>query len=313
MLTQLFGRLLVMLVLMLTTSSAFSIGFKPLTEFGANPGQLTASYFSPTQQPNAIVVLLHGCVQDAQELAANSGFLNLATDNNVALLLPQQAQANNIKSCFNWFSSADTDKGSGETLSIINMIKRYKSLANTQDVFIVGLSAGGAMTTNLMIHYPSLFNAGAVIAGIPYPCADNLIKAIACMRSGPSSSAKALVQQIATTNQTWPPLSIWTGLNDSVVNPKNSSTLAQMWQLLSGANQPALESNHDGYRVSQWHTATHKAQIQLIEINNFDHAIAIKPQLQHGGKAALFVTPAPISTAVELFKLWQLNTSKTTQ
>ncbi|MCJ8297276.1 MAG: PHB depolymerase family esterase [Colwellia sp.] len=167
--------------------------FQPLNSFGDNPGELTASYLSPSKQAKSLVVLLHGCVQKGETLAKQSGFVALAKQYNFTLLLPQQSQKNNVKSCFNWFSEQDSAKDQGEVLSIKNMISAVKTQAGIEQVYIAGLSAGGAMTSALLTHYPDLFSAGAVIAGLPYPCANDLAKAISCMRNGPSQSAIELV------------------------------------------------------------------------------------------------------------------------
>ena len=101
-----------------------------LKEFGDNPGQLSASYYLPDKQAAnqknpALVVLLHGCAQQGESLAQQSGLLGLATQQQFALLMPQQGLENNIKRCFNWYSAADYTKGSGENLSIINMITTF--------------------------------------------------------------------------------------------------------------------------------------------------------------------------------------------
>ncbi len=304
--------LLVLLTLFSRQHAYAKPQFLALEEFGENPGQISASYLNQDKKIDTFVVLLHGCVQNAQELATRSGFVSLAKANNVGLLLPQQSDKNNIKRCFNWFSPGDTDKDSGETQSIVNMINSYKKQTKAQYVYIAGLSAGGAMTTNLLINYPRLFSGGGVIAGIPYPCADNLIKAISCMRSGPSMPAKKLARQIKAIKQPWPPISIWTGLNDTVVNPLNSLYLARQWQIMNHLEPTEKLAVHQGYRITQWQDQQGNAQIQLVEIENLDHGIAINSAQPHGGRAAPFVLESPLSSAIELFKFWKI-TNKTNQ
>lgn len=41
-------------------------------------------------------------------------------------------------------------------------------------IFVTGLSAGGAMTSILLVAYPELFAGGAIIAGLPYGSASNV-------------------------------------------------------------------------------------------------------------------------------------------
>jgi poly(hydroxyalkanoate) depolymerase family esterase len=97
--------------------------------------------------------------------------------------MPQQSLENNIKGCFNWYSTSDFAKETGENLSIKNMILTLKQHLGGADVYILGLSAGGAMASSLLVNYPDLFNAGAIVAGIPFPCADGLITVISCMKT----------------------------------------------------------------------------------------------------------------------------------
>ncbi|WP_440874900.1 extracellular catalytic domain type 1 short-chain-length polyhydroxyalkanoate depolymerase [Thalassotalea sp. PLHSN55] len=297
-------------LLMLLINLPAMASFKPLTGFGDNPGELDASFYAKGAQTKNLVVLLHGCVQSGEALAQQSGFLDLAKQHNFALLVPQQKQSNNIKNCFNWFSAQDTNKDSGETLSLVNMINSTKAQLSSEQVFIVGLSAGGAMTSSLLVHYPQLFNAGAVIAGIPYPCADNLIKAISCMRTGPSQSVSELtdaIKSINNANAPWPKLSIWTGSNDKVVHPSNAQMLAQHWAQLNNLPKKPKQTEHKGYQISQWHNQANTVQVELIELDNIGHGIAVNSQQTHGGTAAEFVLESPLSSAVHLIDFWQIN------
>ena len=90
------------------------------------------------------------------------------------------------------------------------------------------------MSASLMMHYPDMFEAGAVVAGIPYPCADGLIKAISCMKNGPASQDElinAAKAALGNDNQL-PRLSVWTGDSDKVVNALNADALSNQWQTL---------------------------------------------------------------------------------
>lgn len=296
----------------LVVTSQFSFAkFSTLSNFGENPGQLNASYFTPVNPNKNLVVLLHGCVQSGELLAEQSGLLDLAAAHHFSVLIPQQIQQNNIKSCFNWFSPQDNSKGKGETLSIINMVKALQQNNSLENVYIMGLSAGGAMASSLLVHYPALFKGGAIIAGIPYPCANNLIKAISCMRTGPSQSAETLakeIQALNSTNKHWPALSIWTGLNDKVVHPKNAQYQAKSWAKISGLSAQPPRKNQQGFSITQWQDSTKKAHIELIEIDNMNHGMAVNSHVKNGGKAADFVLQAPLSAAKNIIKFWRINT-----
>lgn len=117
-----------------------------LTEFGTNPGNLNAKHFIPEvlhgQSP--LVVVLHGCTQDADGFDKGSGWSALAETYGFALVFPEQRRSNNMNLCFNWFSPADTARDAGEALSISQMvdtmIERYG--IDPQRVFITGLLDG---------------------------------------------------------------------------------------------------------------------------------------------------------------------------
>ncbi len=272
--------------------------FVKLTDFGDNPGEISASYFSDVNSSNSLIVLLHGCGQNAEQLAKQSGFYQQAKLHHFALLLPQQHKQNNATTCFNWFSKADQEKDQGETLSIVNMIKTSKQLTKSSKIYIVGLSAGGALTSSLLVHYPDMFEAGAVIAGIPYPCADNLIKAISCMKSGSPLDARTLAKEIHKPELNWPELTVITGQQDAIVNPKNSELMAQQWGYLTGDSQQR-SLPREGVEASSFGGSS-----ELIVIPNMGHGLPVNSEIKAGGSAAPFVLQSPFSAADHLVKKW---------
>lgn len=286
-----------------------SASFTPLSDFGKNPGELSGSYFSPQDPSNNLVVLLHGCEQNGQTLAKQSGLIALAKAHQFSLLAPQQSYSNNIKKCFNWFSAQDTNLNSGEMLSIKNMITATQKQLHAEHVYILGLSAGGAMTSAMLVNYPNLFTAGAVIAGLPFPCADSLTKAISCMRKGPPqpvSELISLVRKNQPNQKQWPRLSVWTGDSDKVVNPINAEKLAQQW---AGLKQIQAESIVHQTKVMQrtlWQSSVDNIAVELVRVPGLAHGMAVNPNVENGGKAAPFILSAPVSSAVEIVKFWNI-------
>jgi poly(hydroxyalkanoate) depolymerase family esterase len=281
--------------------------FQPLTHFGDNPGDLTASYFQPSKQTKSLVVFLHGCVQQGEALAKQSGFFSLAKQHNFTLLVPQQSKKNNVTSCFNWFSEQDSEKDQGEVLSIKNMILALKAQSKFDHIFIAGLSAGGAMTSALLVHYPELFSAGAVIAGLPYPCANNLAKAISCMRNGPSQSSMELASLARQGNETikkWPRLIVITGSKDNVVNPNNSQSLALQWSALSENSLKPSKSSTADYQQTLWQTIEEPAQVKLIEINEIGHGLSVNSNYKNRDANAEFLYESSLDSAMNIVDFW---------
>jgi poly(hydroxyalkanoate) depolymerase family esterase len=164
--------------------------------FGSNPGNLRMFKHVPDGLPASapLVVVLHGCTQDARGYAAASGWVQVAERARAALAMAEQTQANNPNRCFNWFLRGDNRRDQGEALSIRQMVDRMRADHGVDParVFVTGLSAGGAMASVMLATYPEVFAAGGVVAGLPYGCANDLsplqpTQATGCMSTGQPS------------------------------------------------------------------------------------------------------------------------------
>jgi len=284
--------------------------YKEIKSFGSNPGQLTADIYLPQIRNKTLVVLLHGCVQHNKSFAKQSGFESLAEKKQFLLLIPQQNKKNNIKSCFNWFSEEDIDKNSGESLSIYNMIQYIKSEYKVTDVNILGLSAGGAMASVMLSNYPETFTNGAIIAGLPYGCAIDLIKAIACMKSGPEESISKLTSLMINNhdkNIRWPNVSIWYGKKDTIVNPVNAQFMAHQWIRLNNEKLTKSVKKSTEHQIIQWIDNSGKTKVQLVQLDKLTHGMPVKPNKQGtGGTLASYVLQSPIASGIQLTNLWGL-------
>ena len=116
-----------------------------------NPGNLLGRIYVPEglKGPAPLVVVLHGCTQDAAVYDHGSGWSEMADRHGFILLFPEQQRANNPLLCFNWFSPGDTTRGMGEAASIRAMIDAVGKAHEVDParVFVTGLSAGGAMAS----------------------------------------------------------------------------------------------------------------------------------------------------------------------
>jgi feruloyl esterase len=215
-----------------------------VTGFGSNPGNLAMYAYRPDNLPaNApAVVLLHGCTQNASGYFTSSGWRKYADQWKFALIVPQQSSANQQLSCFNWFVEQDITRGSGEALSIKQMVDYARNNYGTDPsrVFVSGLSAGGGMSAVMLATYPDVFAAGSVIAGLPYRC------------SPPASTSTCQYSGVNKTPQEWgdlvrvahpghtgprPRVAIWHGTSDSTVVPANATELRDQWTNVRGVSQ----------------------------------------------------------------------------
>ncbi|RYE75458.1 MAG: PHB depolymerase family esterase, partial [Oxalobacteraceae bacterium] len=232
---------------------------REVSDFGENPGGLRMLAYAPVGLPAGapLVVTLHGCTQYGEAYAAGAGWLDLADRLGFAVLAPEQVQGNNPSRCFNWFSSEDVRRGGGEVCSIANMIAAMvrDHHLDPDQVFITGLSAGGAMTAAMLAAYPELFAGGAIIAGLPYGSAATLPDALKVMQSGDGRSSAVLselVRKAAPASKRPLRLSIWHGDADHTVHPSNGRDLAKQWTAAHGLKGAGETIGHDGYNRQTW-------------------------------------------------------------
>jgi len=253
-----------------------------VADFGPNPGHLRMHVYVPPKisvHP-ALVVVLHGCGQKPAQYERRAGWCTLAAELGFIVCYPQQQDANNAQTCFNWFSPRRRGRDLGEAASIRAMIA-YLAQTYALDparIFITGFSAGGSMTAALLAAYPDVFAAGAVISGLPVGVADNVSQALEAMaqgdkRSGPQA---AVAVRLACEAEQWPRLLIWHGLSDDVVVPANAGGLVRQWRHVHGLRATADEDRWmpGGRRRRIWSDAKGRDVIEYHSVLGLGHMLA---------------------------------------
>jgi poly(hydroxyalkanoate) depolymerase family esterase len=285
--------------------------------FGSNPGNLRMFSFVPDDLKNdsALVVVLHGCTQNAPGYDVGAGWSTLAERYGFALLMPEQVASNNTNCCFNWFNPEDTARGSGEACSIRQMIYRMlrDHRIDRRRIFVTGLSAGGAMTSVMLATYPDAFAGGAIIAGLPFGLATNMKEALRDMFRPPSHSAEVLGDLVRRASQhkgPWPKISVWHGSADRTVNPSNANAIIKQWlDVHQLSATPMSEATVDGYPRRIWWNAEGETVVESYTINNMFHGTPLgigENDEQYGMKGA-FLIEAGISSSYHIAKFFGLT------
>ena len=256
-----------------------------------DPGNLRGRFYVPAglKRPAPLVVVLHGCTQDAAVYDHGSGWSTLADRHGFALLFPEQRRANNPMLCFNWFSGSDTRRGMGEAASIAAMIEAMKQAhaIDPKRVFVTGLSAGGAMTAVMLATYPELFAAGAILAGVAYGCADSVGEAFDCMAGRARRDAANLARNVRRASPhegPWPRVQVWQGSADSTVVPSNADAIVLQWTNLHGLEpKPDRIDEVEGHPRRVWLDAGGEAVVEQYTITGMAHGVP----LDGGGADAL--------------------------
>jgi len=288
--------------------------------FGSNPGALRMLVYAPDGLPSGrpLVIVLHGCGQDAAAFAADAGWIALAQRCQMALLLPQQSFENNRGRCFNWFRPDDVRRGSGEALSIRQMIrcatKRFGS--DPRQVYVAGFSAGGGMAAALLAAYPAVFAAGAIVAGMPVGAARTPVGAVLAMRRADRGRSRgALADDVrgaasSRSRRAWPRVSIWQGDRDRTVDPGNAEALAAQWSELHGYGPaPTTDVAASGVRRRAWGRPNRPAAVDLWTLAHVGHGFPVEAGRAAGGRAGAWVVDAGLCAAQHIAAFWGLDRS----
>jgi poly(hydroxyalkanoate) depolymerase family esterase len=210
-------------------------------------------------KPLPLIVVLHGCTQDPDDIARGTRFNTLAEERGFLVAYPEQPQRANGLKCWNWFDAAHQKRGQGEPALIAAITQRVIGdySVDQKRVFIAGLSAGGAMALIAAYAYPEIFHAAGIHSGVAYAAATSLADALAVMHGGardPAALPRAVVSAMGASPRL--PAIIFQGRADKSVDVINSSQIVSQ---LTSARTPtsvalmteAKATGPEGYHYSR--------------------------------------------------------------
>ena len=173
-------------------------------------------------QPLPLVVMLHGCSQNPDDFAAGTRMNMVAEETPCLVVYPAQSATANSGKCWNWYSALDQKRDAGEPSIIAgitrDIIETYR--VDPRQVYIAGLSAGGAMAVIMGSTYPELYAAVGVHSGLPFAAARNLPSALAAMKIALRPAGIAVGQENF-------PVIVFHGDKDRTVHPRNADHVIQ--------------------------------------------------------------------------------------
>jgi poly(hydroxyalkanoate) depolymerase family esterase len=162
------GACVVAMVFLLAASaaSARASSFEP-----GRMGALSYRLFDPSSDDGSralpLVVYLHGCSQTAPDAAVGTRWNQQAEADGFLVLYPEQSSARNLARCWNWPDAANQSRDHGEPKLIADATRGVmaRHRIDARRVFVVGASAGGAMSQVMAATYPDVYAAAANLAG----------------------------------------------------------------------------------------------------------------------------------------------------
>lgn len=223
--------------------------------------------------PAPLVVMLHGCTQDPDNIAGGTRLNAAAARAGALVVYPEQTASHNPQKCWNWYDPAHQAPAQGEPAILAGITQHVMAMHNIDPrrVYVAGVSAGGAMAVNLAVSYPDLFAAVGVHSGVPYRAASNVGEALAVMKAGPPMESKLTAAlRAAVGDRRLPALIAFHGATDPVVSARNSEGLLAQWQSLGGMGERVSERlEMGGYHVNRTRVGT---ALELWMIDELGHA-----------------------------------------
>jgi poly(hydroxyalkanoate) depolymerase family esterase len=194
-----------------------------------------------------LLVMLHGCGQDANAFATSTRMNRIAMRERFLVLYPEQDRLANPQGCWNWFDTS-SGRAFGEAALIMQAIDQVCLLhpVDSSRVAIAGLSAGASMAALLVTRHPGRFKAVVMHSGIPPGTAHSTLSAMGAMHG--HRATQPLIATPVTMLASWPPLLVIHGDADGVVAPQNGVAAVQVWADAAGARAGTARSVQRGQR-----------------------------------------------------------------
>ena len=224
-----------------------------------------------------LIVMLHGCTQSPDDFANGTRMNELAQAHGFVAVYPEQDEEANPSRCWNWFRPEDQRHGEGEPAIIAGIARQaVDELAlDASRMYVVGMSAGGAMAVTVAHTYPKTFAAVGCHSGLAYAAARDVASAFRAMRTG--SGSKAPSEFDADSRRI--PTIVFHGKADAKVDPRNGLDVVEQALCCQAEAYPYpvnLRSGADAkgrrYRQTIYLDANERSVVEHWSLDGVGHA-----------------------------------------
>jgi poly(hydroxyalkanoate) depolymerase family esterase len=194
----------------------------------SNPaGSRAYRLFIPSRyqgQPLPLVVMLHGCTQSPDDFAAGTRMNFIAEEQTCFVVYPAQRSEANQSKCWNWFRTADQQRGGGEPSLIAGITRQimHDYSVDPKRVYVGGLSAGAAAAAIMGATYNDLYAAVGIHSGLACGAATDMPSAFAAMRQGGGPG-----RRVISGGGPPVPTIVFHGDRDMTVHPNNGDQILE--------------------------------------------------------------------------------------
>lgn len=178
--------------------------------------------------PMPVVVALHGCFQNPESFARDSGLNALAASQGFLVIYPEQNVMANPMMCWNWYRRDNQERGSGQLGMIVAALGKVgkSEKVDSRRIYAVGLSAGAALVSDLVGCYSDVFSGAVIHSGLEFRAARDEMTAPSVLMIPPTDDLASKAREaIACTGPGAKPVSVLVvqGTADPLVGAKSAS------------------------------------------------------------------------------------------
>ena len=223
--------------------------------YASDNGARAFVLFTPSSLPRqasarALVVMLHGCTQSADDMARGTRMNAAAAASGFLVLYAEQTVAAHPLKCWNWYTASQYARDSGEAAllaGLIDSVTRAEGV-DARHVALVGMSAGAVMAANLVAAYPERYSALAMHSGLPALSATDAVGAMGAMKNGAAGGDSLGLRALAVMGARARPIPVIVlhGAADKLVAPINLEAVRRQWTIVNRGIQPVEEHLLEG-------------------------------------------------------------------
>ena len=230
-----------------------------------------------TQGPVPLLVALHGCGQTAADFAAGSRFDTVGERLGAFVLYPEQRLRANPQRCWGWYIRKNHARETGEPAAILDLVEQtcQRYPIDRERIFVAGPSAGGGMAAILAEQAPDVFAAAGIAAAVPLHSGYDIPSGLRAMKGNVPEEIITGIADLAPF-----PLeayrrqrvTVWTGAEDKLVDPRNAELIARQFLRLYGIDESrvAFEAR-TGAEVKRWRDAEGVVRVEHWRVLSCGH------------------------------------------
>jgi poly(hydroxyalkanoate) depolymerase family esterase len=247
-----------------------------------------------------LVIMLHGCTQSPDDFAAGTGMNEIAEAEGFFVAYPAQPASANMQRCWNWFNTKDQQRDSGEPSLIAGITRQIMQDHGIKpgQVYVAGLSAGGAAAAIMGERYPDLYAAIGVHSGLACGAANSMASAFAAMQRG-----GAPLVTVAPQGGVVIPTIVFHGDKDKTVNVVNGAQVIAQSKAAAHLKAVTTEGETAGGRYTRTVQFSEAGQPLLEEwvLHGAGHAWS------GGNPAGSFTSPTGPNASREMLRFFRQN------